>query len=421
MSNDTWAPWIATGVLLTVVALCCIALVALHELGHGLVALALQPGRVTLYLGSHGLAAGGGRLQRGRLRLYFRYNPWRLAVGGGLCRPQYSVLTGGGTWRGLVYVLAGPLLPLAVASLAAGLMLRLFPDASNAAKAIPVLFFWLTLLSAMFNLLPSRRAITLAHGGAAHNDGTAVHQLLQYDRALRGARAADAAYEAGDYAQSTRLDELLLGRLGPSAVLFRRLVRGHFLLHAYAPALTVSRQFEHALPAEFDDNDLFGQALLLSRLGRHPEALALYSALVARPAPYVNAYNNRGYTHNVLGEYELAITDFDQVLALAAAAGTDVSYAHINRGLARLKLGQEAAGLADIAHGLRLDPQNAYGYRNLGIHQLDQGHYPEALRLLEQAYQLDPHTHLLSDYLSQARQQVANSGAGPAAPYGADG
>ncbi|RZK45939.1 MAG: tetratricopeptide repeat protein, partial [Hymenobacter sp.] len=202
---------------------------------------------------------------------------------------------------------------------------------------------------------------------------------------------------------------MLLGQLGPQATLYRRLVQAHLLLANYAPALTVSRQFQQVLPAEFGDDDLFTQGLLLSRIGQHAAALAVYTVLIEQPAPYANAYNNRGYTHNLLGDYELAISDFNQ----AIAADASVAYAYNNRGLAQLKLGQEEEGFADIAHGLALDPANAYGYRNLGLYHLDRGEYATALGFLEQAQQLDPTTHLLADYLQQARQHLeANSGAG---------
>jgi tetratricopeptide (TPR) repeat protein len=395
--------------LALVALLCRIGLVALHELGHGLAALALQAGRVTVYLGSHGQAAGGGRLQVGRLRVYFKYNPLRLALRGGLCRPQYSVVVAGQTWRGILFTLAGPLLPLLIAGISIILTFSCFSAATNVAKAMPIVFFGVALVSAIVNLWPRRQPITLANGKLTHNDGTQTRRLLQHNRALRGAREADAHFAAGRYADSARLDELLLGQLGPQAALYRRLVQAHLFVNTYAPALTVSRQFQQALPAEFGDDDLFTQGLVLSRLGQHELAIDVYTVLIEQPTPYANAYNNRGYTHNILGNYELAINDFNQAIAAEAS----VAYAYNNRGLARLKLSQEAAGQADIAHGLALDPANAYGYRNLGIYHLDRGEYAAALGLLEQAHQLDPNTHLLADYLQQTRQHLeASSRAG---------
>jgi tetratricopeptide (TPR) repeat protein len=404
-----FAAWVFALILGLLVVSCGVLLTTLHELGHALAALVLQSGRVTVYLGSHGQAAGGGRLQCGRLRLYFRFNPWRLAFGGGLCRPRKPIALGRPRWRSLLFILAGPLLPLLVAAVLLGLLFTVFNSALPVVKAVPVMFFGITILSALFNLLPRRRAIALANGQHTPNDGAQTLLVLQHSRLVRQAREADARYAAADYEASSRLDGLLLEKLGPQAVLYRRLILAHLALQRYQQALAVSRQFEEALAADFTDADRFTQALLLSRTDQHVLALAAYSALIDQPVPYPSAYNNRGYTHTILANYELAINDFNQ----AIAANAEVAYAYNNRGLAQLRLGQEAAGLADIEHGLHLDPTNAYGYRNLGIYHLDRGAYATALGFFEQAQRHDPHTHMLASYLQQTRQHLeASSGAG---------
>ena len=407
--SPAFAAWFFALVLGLLVVSCGVLLTTLHELGHALAALVLQSGRVTVYLGSHGQGAGGGRLQVGRLRLYFRFNPWRLAFGGGLCRPQKSIALGPQRWRSLLFILAGPLLPLLAATLLLGILFTVFDSTLPVVKAVPVMFFGLTLVSAFFNLLPRRRALVLADGQYMPNDGAQTLLVLQHNHLLRQATEADACYAAADYEASSRLDRLLLDKLGPRAILYRRLIVAHLALQRYQQALATSRQFAEALAADFTDADRFTQALLLSRTDQHVLALAAYSALITQPVPYPSAYNNRGYTHNILGNYELAIDDFN----LAIAANSEVAYAYNNRGLAKLRLGQEAAGLADIQHGLHLDPTNAYGYRNLGIYHLDRGAHGTALSFFEQAQQHDPHTHMLASYVQQTRQHLeANSSAG---------
>ena len=379
---------------------CFVLLTTLHELGHALAALVLQAGRVTLYLGSHGRTAGGGRGQLGRLRVYFRYNPLRLAVGGGLCRAQYPMQTNRQIWRTLVYVLAGPLLPLAVAGLALFVVLHQSPPLINAIKVLASLFFGITLLSAIGNLRPHHRAITLPSGRLTHNDGTAIRQLLRHGSLVRSIRAAKAYYAAGDYARYAQLTELLLDRMQPQVALFRELMQAHWLLRNYAAVLAVSRRFEQLLAPDFNNDDRFAQALALSYLGQHALATTLYSALIAQDNPPGVAYSHRGYTYSLLGKYELALADFEQALLIEP----DGAYTLSHRGLARLKLGQEAAGLADLARSLELDPQEAYGYRNLGIYHLDRGEHAAALAFFEQAHGLNPHAHLLADYLRQTRQ-----------------
>ena len=391
--------------LLTVLVACRIGLVVLHELGHALAALALQRGRVTVHLGSYGQTTGGGRWQVGRLRVYFRYSPLRLALGGGLCRAQYPVVVSGQAWRGLLHVLAGPLLPLLVAALGLALTLSCFAAVANVWKAGPVLFFAVALGSAVVNLWPQRRAVVLANGRHTHTDGFQTQQLLQHQRLERGLADAEAHFAAGRYADSARLYELLLGRLAWQADFFRRLISAHYLAGAHAPALTVSRQFQRALADEFGEDDLLTQASLCSLTQQHRLAVAAYSALLAQPVPHAAAYNNRGYAYNLLGEYALAIPDFDQAIALDSCT----AFAYNNRGLARLRLGQPAAGLADIEHSLHLDEANAYAHRNLGIWHFEHGAYAPALASLERAHQLGPDTPDLTHYLQQTRRHLGQS------------
>ncbi len=58
---------------------------------------------------------------------------------------------------------------------------------------------------------------------------------------------------------------------------------------------------------------------------------------------------------------------------------------------------------------MRLDSQNAYAYRNLGIYYFDQGNYQAALPLFERAHRLGTAPPELAGYLMQTRQQLGLS------------
>ncbi|RZK45938.1 MAG: hypothetical protein EOO59_20115, partial [Hymenobacter sp.] len=98
------------------------------------------------------------------------------------------MMVAGQTWRGVVFTLAGPLLPLLVAGAGLVLAFGFFPKTTNVVKAIPVLFFGVALTSAVLNLWPRRQPIKLANGKHTHTDGTQTRRLLQHSRLLRGAR-----------------------------------------------------------------------------------------------------------------------------------------------------------------------------------------------------------------------------------------
>lgn len=384
--------------LLLVWLLCAAVLTVVHELGHALVALIMQPGPVSIFLGSYGRAERGGRLRIARLHVHFRYNPatWArrgLCVVGPAATPVPLAVQ-------LLHTAAGPVLPLLVAALGLLLTFTLAPGAANALKAVPVMFACWAVLSAIINLLPSRWPAGHYQGEAIYNDGHSLRRLLSHRHVNRLAEQVNACLAAERLVDGIRpLTQLL--RYVPDANNYRLLVQAYYLQGNYTAALTASRQFRQ-LGAAFTDDDRFTQALLLSRTDQHRQALVLYSALLAQEPPYLEAYNNRGYTYNLLGEYATAVADFDQ----AIATETSVAYAHNNRGLAYLRLGHEAQGLADIQHGLQLDPANAYGYRNLGIYHLDRGEHTIALGHFEHAHRLDPTTHDLAGYLQQTRQHL---------------
>ncbi|WP_290711904.1 tetratricopeptide repeat protein, partial [Flavihumibacter sp. CACIAM 22H1] len=63
-------------------------------------------------------------------------------------------------------------------------------------------------------------------------------------------------------------------------------------------------------------------------------------------------------------------------------------------------------GLEDINYSLKLDKNNSYCYRNLGIYHLDQGNYSEALELFLQAKYLDHTTQLIEDLIITAEGYI---------------
>ena len=170
----------------------------------------------------------------------------------------------------------------------------------------------------------------------------------------------------------------------------------------HVSALAVSELFKRERPAEFTAGDLDRHALLLVDNGRPAQALPIFTALLNQLSPYP-VYNNRGYALLLLGEYELAIYDFDQAIAIDPSH----AFAHNNRGLAYLRLGKVANALVDITYSLQLDPDNAYAHRNLGIYYYEHGDWPSALANLEQSAQLGPNTPDLQEYLKLVKAHLA--------------
>jgi hypothetical protein len=48
-----------------------------------------------------------------------------------------------------------------------------------------------------------------------------------------------------------------------------------------------------------------------------------------------------------------------------------------------------------------LDPDNSYGYRNLGIYHFDRGEYDEAFRLFKKAKEMKAETHMIDALIKE--------------------
>ncbi len=380
-----------------VLLLSWLLLVTLHEMGHALAALALAPGTVTVYLGSYGQPTGNWQLRLGRLTLLVKRNllRWR----GGYC--AYQQPTTRMRWPQAAFILAGPVLPLLVASAAFYVS---FHAENGSHRLVALVFFFAALVSTLVNLFPGTGTIRLADGRVVGNDGTQLRQLLFPSPLTRLADRAARSFAAGNYTESAELHLVLLQQSPPTRPLLCTAIHVLFQAGRYAEALALSTRHQRDFAAELTDDDHFSHALLLSRTDQHVAANELYSKLINQPQPYPMAYINRGYTYNLLGNYDLALADFDQAILLE----TESSYVQANRGLALLKLGHEEAGLAAIAHSLALNSAQAYAFRALGIYHFDQGEYARASAYFEQAQQADPTTHALGTYQQQARQQLEN-------------
>ena len=384
-----------------VLVISLLLLITLHEGGHAAAALLLVPGPVRVYLGSYGQPEGTSQLRFGRLHVSIKRNllKWR----GGCCYTQPAPALA--RWRAAVFILAGPLLPLVLASLGFYLGMHY---ANGPHRLVLLVFLFTAFVSAIKNLIPSHHVARTASGQQLGSDGFQLRQLLFPSAQARLAERAATSLASGNYPASAEHYLALLQQTPPTYALLTTAIYVLCQTGQYAEALTLSQQ-QQAFGTELTDENRFTHALILSRLDQHQAALKAYTELIEQSPPYPAAYNNRGYTYNLLGNYELALTDFDQALRYE----NDLAYTRCNRGLALLGLGQAAAGLADIQHGLALDPTNAYGYRNLGIYHLEQGEHAAALRYFEQAQQFDPTTHGLGTYLQKVHQHLAQSaGAG---------
>ena len=99
-----------------------------------------------------------------------------------------------------------------------------------------------------------------------------------------------------------------------------------------------------------------------------------------------NAYRIRGLVKYARGEYESAMSDFDDALRLKP----DSAEIYIGRGLAKASLGQYGGAITDYNNALRLKPGSAEIYTGRGLAKAGLGQYEGAITDYDETIRLEP-------------------------------
>lgn len=184
---------------------------------------------------------------------------------------------------------------------------------------------------------------------------------------------------------------------------------------------------------------LLGNAQYMS--GQEEQAFQSFDrAVKVRPSDY-SIYAFRGWIYVLRKEYDKAAADFRQALkyrpdepstvnnlsmvttqlgdaqeglkiadkAVKITEGKLLAYAVNNRAFALLELNRPDDAKPELDRSIRLDDQNAWAYRNLGIYYLKKQQHAEALAQLLKAEKMDPSVDDLYFYLGSAYKAAGRS------------
>jgi tetratricopeptide (TPR) repeat protein len=150
--------------------------------------------------------------------------------------------------------------------------------------------------------------------------------------------------------------------------------------------------------------DAFSRAILAGDLNH--EALAI-------------TFNNRGVAYSELGDYDRAIGDYGQALALVpgdATAIRNLRIAYIRRAAASARLGDRDAAVADYDRAIAIEPSHPLAYLRRGQLALERGDRTAAISDLTRARDLDPQNTDIAALLAAAeRMPESTAAAEPAA------
>ena len=98
-----------------------------------------------------------------------------------------------------------------------------------------------------------------------------------------------------------------------------------------------------------------------------------------------NHYNN-GLQYAVSGNFELAIVEYDQAIAL----NPNHAYAYNERGATYYQVHDLYQAISDFSKAIELDSTYTYAYNNRGISYANLGDYDNAIADFSKAIELDP-------------------------------
>lgn len=121
------------------------------------------------------------------------------------------------------------------------------------------------------------------------------------------------------------------------------------------------------------------------RTGRYAEAISSYTCVIQIDRGYVDGYILRALSYVERRDYEEAIEDYDDALAL----GRDIELLN-NRGIVFAAMGDYERALADFDAALGVQSNYLIAINNRGIIYAIQGDYDAALADFERAVNIDP-------------------------------
>ena len=136
-------------------------------------------------------------------------------------------------------------------------------------------------------------------------------------------------------------------------------------------------------------SELIDKALALLENGKYTDpdmALEYLNKAISLDSNYAVAYNNRGNTWAVKGNYDRAISDYNKAIELNPRDAK----AYYNRGIAWYKKGNYDQAISDFNKAIELNPRYAEVYNNRGSTWYVKGNYDWAISDYNKAIELNP-------------------------------
>ncbi|MBX2870857.1 MAG: M50 family metallopeptidase [Saprospiraceae bacterium] len=362
-----------------------------HELGHAIPSLLFTNDRVDVYVGSYGDISKSWQFDLGRLRFYLTYKVWGWDLGMCVSKgAQYYV-------QQMIIVLAGPFMSLSLAAILLFTLLSL--DSPPLWKGLYLVLFLSTIWDFFVNIIPSKNPIQLHDGSSTYNDGAQLVHLWQEikmpDVYFEGLKAK----AAEDFKQATKYFEETITLIGPKKVVKEQLLSSLIASGEHGKALEFFIQQYGNRKLSVTQHLLLGD--LYMKVQQYENALKAYTAYLYIVFRDDEAVCKKGLALFYLGEYNLAIAEFD--IAVRINDQQPLAYAYRGRTYLALRLWRKAE--EDIVRALTLKPDFPEAHLFMGMYQEEIKEFSLALKSYVKAKELKVDFHGI-DFLIASVQQL---------------
>lgn len=190
--------------------------IVLHEIGHALIATFFARQKVVIFLGSYGNRERSANIRVGWWEIWFTGNPflWQF----GMCTPSFPITHV--NYR-RAYVLAGPVLPVAVSAILADA--AVFFHFGNYITFTILVFFGVAVLDMIYNLIPWPNPVATCDNIPVYTDGYSLRLVHLQKKYPLEFFTAISQYSKQQYSDAARNFERALRRMPGNKVINKNL------------------------------------------------------------------------------------------------------------------------------------------------------------------------------------------------------
>jgi Tfp pilus assembly protein PilF len=168
--------------------------------------------------------------------------------------------------------------------------------------------------------------------------------------------------------------------------------------HEYKKALDLYSEVLHRKP-NFT-LAFYNRAIIFRTVDMHGCAILDFDEAIRFDPENIGAYSLRGLSHYRLERYQEAINDYSEAIRL----DPDLSSVYLARGQSYFALEQYQETINDLDIAIDAGQHHCCAFTLRGRSQFALGHYRQAHDDLRRAYDLDPTSDLVADYLKELEQ-----------------